>query len=154
MSSNILEFNDASKNNKSMKFYLNEIANPQITNQNNQNNENNLRIFSNPTNDISFNIGENGLFKFNNIDLSDNLNIYGNFILEGSKISTDSSNIHIPITFNNYIYKLASELSSNILENTMDVYQDISNLGYILNILPKSKKSKILINLRLMKKKL
>lgn len=149
MSSNILEFNDASKNNKSMKFYLNEIANPQITNQNNQNNENNLRIFSNPANDISFNIGENGLFKFNNIDLSDNLNIYGNFILEGSKISTDSSNIHIPITFNNYIYKLASELSSNILENTMDVYQDISNLGYILNILPKSKKSKILINLNL-----
>ena len=100
MSSNILEFGDASKNNKSMLFYLNEIQNS-VTND-----VSNLKIFSNPLNELSFNIGE-GLFKTKNIDLSDNLNVYGNVILESSKISTDNSNIFLPISFNNYSYKLS-----------------------------------------------
>ena len=108
MSSNILEFGDASKNNKSMLFYLNEIENS-VTND-----VSNLKIFSNPLNELSFNIGE-GLFKTKNIDLSDNLNVYGNVILESSKISTDNSNIFLPISFNNYSYKLSEELNSKIV---------------------------------------
>jgi hypothetical protein len=142
MSSNILEFGDASKNNKSMLFYLNKIENS-VTND-----VSNLKIFSNPLNELSFNIGE-GLFKTKNIDLSDNLNVYGNVILEGSKITTDNSNIFIPISFNNYSYKLSEELDSKIIVNTMSEYEDISNIGYKLDILPKSNKSNILVNVNL-----
>ena len=142
MSSNILEFGDASKNNKSMLFYLNEIENSVTSNIGN------LKIFSNPTNELSFNIGD-GLFKFKNIDLSDNLNVYGNVILEGSKILTDNSNVFIPISFNNYSYKLSEELNSKIFEETMSEYVDISDSGYIVDILPKSNKSNILINVNL-----
>ena len=142
MSSNILEFGDASKNNKSMLFYLNEIENSVTSNIGN------LKIFSNPTNELSFNIGD-GLFKFKNIDLSDNLNVYGNVILEGSKILTDNSNVFIPISFNNYSYKLSEELNSKIFEETMSEYVDISESGYVVDILPKSNKSNILINVNL-----
>ncbi len=142
MSSNILEFNDASKNNKSMLFYLNEIENSVTSNIGN------LNIYSNPTNELSFNIGD-GLFKFNNIDLSDNLNVYGNVILEGSKILTDNSDVFIPISFNNYSYKLSEELNSKIFEETMSEYVDISDCGYVVDILPKSNKSNILINVNL-----
>ena len=42
MSSNILQFGDASKNNKSMLFYLNKIENS-VTND-----VSDLKIFSNP----------------------------------------------------------------------------------------------------------
>ena len=142
MSSNILEFGDASKNNKSMLFYLNKIENS-VTND-----VSNLKIFSNPLNELSFNIDE-GLFKTKNIDLSDNLNVYGNVILEGSKISTDNSNIFLPISFNNYSYKLSEELNSKIVENMMTEYEDISDSGYKVDILPKSNKSNILVNVNL-----
>ena len=69
--------------------------------------------------------------------------------MESSKISTDNSNIFLPISFNNYSYKLSEELNSKIVEDTMSNYEDISNIGYKLDILPKSNKSNILVNLNL-----
>lgn len=80
------------------------------------------------------------------LDVSNNLRVFGSLML-ANNLLTDNSSVKIPSTYNNYYFTDPSNLRSK-LTLTND-WVDLSDVGYKINYTPLSNKSKIYMRFKI-----